>query len=86
MEIPINLSPGAYALRAFIDVNNNGILDTQLAGKPEEPFAISSKNGRPSLRFNRAVVQLSTEKPAMKLVFLHPKQSSTPMAHDAEAP
>jgi uncharacterized protein (DUF2141 family) len=36
------LTPGDYAFTAFQDLNNNGILDTGLFGRPTEPFGISN--------------------------------------------
>lgn len=36
------LAPGAYAIKAFHDLNGNGILDTNVMGIPSEPFAFSN--------------------------------------------
>lgn len=40
-----NITPGDYAFTAFQDLNNNGILDTDLFGRPTEPFGISNITG-----------------------------------------
>ena len=37
-----DLEPGEYAVSAFHDKNNNGRLDTNLAGKPTEPYGFSN--------------------------------------------
>jgi uncharacterized protein (DUF2141 family) len=37
-----NIVPGDYAFTAFQDLNNNGILDTDAIGRPNEPFGISN--------------------------------------------
>lgn len=39
------LPPGAYAVTSFCDVNGNGQLDTNLVGKPTEPYGFS-RNAR----------------------------------------
>lgn len=36
------LEPGEYAIKAFHDLNGNGMLDTNLMGIPNEPFAFSN--------------------------------------------
>ncbi|MGF1544110.1 MAG: DUF2141 domain-containing protein [Parvularculaceae bacterium] len=37
-----DLEPGAYAIRAFHDLDGDGELDTNLTGAPTEPFAFSN--------------------------------------------
>jgi len=42
----LQLPPGEYAFSIFYDANNNGELDTNFIGIPNEPIAISN-NARP---------------------------------------
>lgn len=37
-----NIPPGDYALRAFQDLNDNGLLDRPMVGPPSEPWAVSN--------------------------------------------
>ena len=37
-----NLPSGEYAIRMFHDVNGNGELDTNIVGRPTEPYAFSN--------------------------------------------
>lgn len=72
MNINTDLPPGSYALRAFVDVNGNGELDTGARGKPLEPFAFSRATGAAtSLRFNAAAIEVS-DNAELQLHFLHP--------------
>jgi hypothetical protein len=44
----LSVSSGIYAIRLFLDINNNQKLDTNLFGKPTEPFGFSNN---PKVRF-----------------------------------
>lgn len=80
MTMDAELPPGRYALRAFIDLNGNGELDTGALGKPVEPFAFSRAAGAAnSLRFKAAVVEVSAGD-SLVLRFLHPKPAAKPAA------
>ncbi len=71
-NINTDLPPGRYALRAFVDANGNGELDTGARGKPLEPFAFSrTKGAAASLRFNAAAIEVS-DNATLQLHFLHP--------------
>jgi len=37
-----SLTPGSYALGAFLDENDNGNLDRDLLGYPQEPYGVSN--------------------------------------------
>jgi uncharacterized protein (DUF2141 family) len=77
MSFNADLPPGLYALRAFIDLDGDGELDTGAHGKPVEPFAFSRAAGAAkSLRFNAAVVDVGARN-AVVLRFLHPKPAAT---------
>ena len=43
------LQPGTYAISCFHDLNNNGKLDTNFMGIPNEPYGFSN-NARPKFR------------------------------------
>lgn len=46
-NLETELPAGTYAVSAFIDLNGNGKLDTNLFGAPKEPYCFS-KNYRPT--------------------------------------
>lgn len=48
LDIP-ELKPGTYAVTCFHDLNNNGKLDTNILGIPNEPYGFSN-NARPKFR------------------------------------
>lgn len=59
----LELPPGEYAISIFYDRNNNGELDTNFIGIPNEPVAISN-NARPRFgppKYKDAVFTLGEE-------------------------
>ena len=44
-----NISPGTYAIAAFLDENGNGKMDTNFLGIPKEKYGFSN-NVRPMMR------------------------------------
>lgn len=77
MKLEAELPAGRYALRAFVDINSNGELDTGAFGKPKEPFAFSRKTGAAdSLRFKAAAVDVG-ESGELVLRFLHPEAKAS---------
>lgn len=83
MQLDADLPSGRYALRAFVDLNGNGELDTGAFGKPKEPFAFSRITGAAdSLRFKAAAVDVG-DKGELVLRFLHPKESTKNIAKGA---
>ena len=84
MKLEAELPAGRYALRAFVDINGNGELDTGAFGKPKEPFAFSRITGAAdSLRFKAAAVDVG-DKGELVLRFLHPEAKSNKV-NSAEA-
>ncbi|MBE8715853.1 DUF2141 domain-containing protein [Cellvibrio sp. KB43] len=73
----LELAPGRYAARAFIDVDGNGELKTARSGRPQEPFAISLGDGRKkaSIRFQQAVFEVSDSAASVTMPLLYPKGS-----------
>ncbi len=55
-----NLSPGDYALRGFVDLNSNAVLDMNEKARPQEPFGFSyaADKKKPSLKFRRALINV----------------------------
>lgn len=49
VEFP-GLAPGVYGVKAFIDRNGNGSLDAGAFGMPSEPWGMSWKTKKPTLR------------------------------------
>jgi uncharacterized protein (DUF2141 family) len=76
-QATIELAPGRYAARAFIDVDGNGELKTARSGRPQEPFAISLGDGRkkPSIRFQQAVFEVSEGTTSVTMPLLYPRGS-----------
>lgn len=76
--VALPLTPGAYAIRAFVDLDGNGELATNERGRPEEPFAISVGEGRrqPSTHFSRSIFQLHEGQPEVTLTLRYPVAAS----------
>ncbi|MDQ2076990.1 DUF2141 domain-containing protein [Marinimicrobium sp. ABcell2] len=76
--IDLPLDPGAYAIRAFVDLSGDGELATGERGRPIEPFAISVGEGRrqPSMHFRRSVFLLSDDQPEVTLTLRYPEAAS----------
>jgi len=76
LELP--LEPGAYAIRAFVDLTGDGELATGTRGRPAEPFAISVGQGRrqPSPQFSRSIFQLHQGQPEVTLTLRYPQTIS----------
>lgn len=76
--VTLPLAPGAYAIRAFVDLDGNGELATNERGRPEEPFAISVGEGRrqPSTHFSRSIFQLHEGQPEVTLTLRYPEATS----------
>ena len=76
--VALPLTPGAYAIRAFVDLDGNGELATNERGRPEEPFAISVGEGRrqPSTQFSRSIFQLHEGQPEVTLTLRYPVAAS----------
>jgi uncharacterized protein (DUF2141 family) len=77
-SVDLPLEPGAYAIRAFVDLAGDGELATGTRGRPEEPFAISVGEGRrqPSMHFSRSVFRLNEEQPEVTLTLRYPEAVS----------
>lgn len=82
LELP--LEPGAYAIRAFVDLTGDGELATGARGRPAEPFAISVGEGRrqPSTHFSRSIFQLHQGQPEVTLTLRYPEAPSEEPASD----
>lgn len=74
---PLNLPSGRYALRAYVDLNDNQLLDTHPSGRPQEPFAssVGTDRRRPSPSFRKSVLVLSERNPVITLQLRYPKGS-----------
>lgn len=73
----LELAPGRYAARAFIDLDGDGELKTARSGRPQEPFAISLGEGRkkPSIRFQQAIFDVPESTAHVTLPLLYPRGS-----------
>ena len=54
----INLPDGEYVLDAFLDTNNNGVLDFGLLRRPKEPIGLTNYAGGIPDNFNRHKVNI----------------------------
>lgn len=54
------LPTGSYAIGAYHDVNNNGILDKNWLGIPTEPYIMSGDRKMPN--FKASLIKLDTDK------------------------
>lgn len=61
----IDLAPGRYVVAVFQDLNGNGKLDTDLLGRPTEPYALSGNAALP--RFEAAAINVHTDNKSISL-------------------
>ncbi|MDO3387814.1 DUF2141 domain-containing protein [Gilvimarinus sp. SDUM040013] len=75
ITFPFSIASGRYAVRAFVDLDANGILNTQASGRPLEPFAIGIGNDRrrPSPSFRKSLREISNHHPTVELELRYPK-------------
>ncbi|QJD60360.1 DUF2141 domain-containing protein [Pseudomonas sp. gcc21] len=76
-EIGLNIPPGDYAIRAFVDQDGNEALNLSGRGRPTEPYAssLSPDRKRRSQRFEHAIVRLSAEQPSVTIELNYPRES-----------
>ena len=89
LSLPLAIPSGQYALRAFVDIDDNKTLNTRSLGRPTEPFASSIGSGRtqPSIHFERSVLPLDAAHPSVTLTLSYPKaaRSATPHSHSSDS-
>lgn len=76
-EIGLDIPPGDYAIRAFVDLDDNGELNLNSRGRPTEPYAssLSPDRNRRSQRFEHAIIRLSADQPSVTLALTYPRES-----------
>ena len=76
MAIGLDIPPGDYAVRAFIDQDGNGELNLNRRGHPAEPYAssLSPDRTRHSQRFEHALITLSANQPSVSLALVYPRK------------
>ena len=75
-EIELDIPPGDYAIRAFVDQDGNGELNLSRIGRPTEPYAssLSPDRKRRSQRFEHAIVTLSADQPSVSIGLTYPRE------------
>lgn len=75
-DIELDLPPGDYAIRAFVDLDGNGKLDLNRRGHPAEPYAssLSPERSRRSQRFEHAIISLSEDHPRVSIELTYPRE------------
>lgn len=83
-EVELDLPAGDYAVRAFVDTNGNGELETGRHNRPQEPFAISSSTERrkPSVHFKHAAFRVDEDMNTLVLKLNYPKESRRGEPHE----
>ncbi len=71
----LELPAGSYAIKAFVDRNQNGKLERKNRRTPLEPFAFSLGDGRdkPGISFSKAVFTLDDHHSTARLPLQYPK-------------
>ena len=76
VDIALDVPPGDYAIRAFVDLDGNAELDLNPRGRPTEPYASSQspERNRRSQRFEHALVSLCAEQPSVRIGLIYPRE------------
>ena len=76
VAIGLDIPPGAYAIRAFVDLDGNGELNLSHRGRPTEPYAssLNPSRTRHSQRFEHALITLSANQPSANLALTYPRK------------
>lgn len=76
--LPLAIPPGRYAIRAYIDLDNNGTLNRSAKqDRPLEPFASSVSSGHKgaAIGFKDSIVELNSKRPTATLRLRYPKDT-----------
>lgn len=75
LTVTLDLEPGTYALRAFVDLDEDGELNLNAKDRPLEPYASSIGEGRyqPSVFFSRSVFVFDRRRPHLELELRYPE-------------
>jgi uncharacterized protein (DUF2141 family) len=76
VTLALNLPPGRYAIRAYIDLDNNGTLNRSTPqDRPLEPFASSVSPGHKgaAMGFKDSIIELNSKQPTATLRLRYPK-------------
>lgn len=78
----LELPPGQYAARAFLDTDGDGELKTTASGRPAEPFAISlgDQRKKPSVHFRHAIFTVTDTATRVTMPLLYPRGSDQPQS------
>ncbi|WNO09227.1 DUF2141 domain-containing protein [Teredinibacter sp. KSP-S5-2] len=70
-----DIPPGRYAIKGYIDLNQNQVLDKTVKDRPKEPFGVSlgENKTKPSLNIQQSIFEVSTEKNSAVFVLRTPK-------------
>jgi uncharacterized protein (DUF2141 family) len=74
-EFELDLPDGLYAIRAFVDIDGSGELETARFNRPLEPFTLSSatQQDKPSVHFANAIFPLDEEHKFLQLTLFYPQ-------------
>lgn len=70
-----DIPPGHYAIKGYIDLNQNQVLDKTSKGRPKEPFGVSlgENSTKPSVNIQQSVFELSAQQKTAKFSLRTPK-------------
>jgi len=74
-EFELDLPDGRYALRAYVDIDGSGELETARFNRPLEPFTLSSAThqDKPSVHFRNAVFVVDEQNQSLQLTLFYPE-------------
>ncbi len=83
-EFELDLPDGLYALRAYVDIDGSGELETARFNRPLEPFTLSSatQQDKPSVHFHNAVFAVDEQHQSLELTLFYPKAADEPLEQD----
>lgn len=71
----LELPDGDYAARAYVDLNNNGVLDSGAFNRPTEPFALSigKQRDKPSRHYHESIFVVNEDQDELTMRLYYPK-------------
>lgn len=83
LEVP----DGDYAARAYVDLNNNGVLDSGAFNRPTEPFALSigKQRDKPSRHYKESIFVVNEDQDELTMRLYYPKPAEEELSSSSSS-